>query len=52
MGIRIHHVNIRTRDLERTVAFYTGAIGLKQGSGLASAFPAPGSMTTSSRRSI
>ena len=31
MGIRIHHVNIRTRDLERTVAFYTGAIGLKQG---------------------
>ncbi len=31
MGIRIHHVNIRTRDLEGTVAFYTAAIGLKRG---------------------
>jgi catechol 2,3-dioxygenase-like lactoylglutathione lyase family enzyme len=31
MAIHIHHVNIRTKDLERSVAFYTEAIGLTLG---------------------
>jgi catechol 2,3-dioxygenase-like lactoylglutathione lyase family enzyme len=31
MAIAIHHVNIRTNDLKRTIAFYTEALGLKEG---------------------
>ena len=31
MAIHIHHVNIRTKDLERSIAFYTEALGLKNG---------------------
>jgi catechol 2,3-dioxygenase-like lactoylglutathione lyase family enzyme len=31
MAIHIHHVNIRTKDLERSVAFYTEALGLRIG---------------------
>jgi catechol 2,3-dioxygenase-like lactoylglutathione lyase family enzyme len=32
MTVHIHHVNIRTADLERTIAFYTEALGLTLGS--------------------
>ena len=32
MAIHIHHVNIRTNDLARSVAFYTEALGLTKGS--------------------
>jgi catechol 2,3-dioxygenase-like lactoylglutathione lyase family enzyme len=39
MAIHIHHVNIRTRDLERSVAFYTEALGLTQGFRPAFGFP-------------
>jgi len=31
LAVRIHHVNIRTRDLEGTIAFYTEAVGLTNG---------------------
>ena len=31
MAVHIHHVNIRTTDLERTIAFYADAIGLTNG---------------------
>ena len=31
MAVQIHHVNIRTRDLEGTIAFYTEAVGLTNG---------------------
>jgi len=31
MPVRIHHVNIRTTDLEGTIAFYTEAVGLTNG---------------------
>jgi catechol 2,3-dioxygenase-like lactoylglutathione lyase family enzyme len=31
MAIHIHHVNIRTNDVERSVAFYTDALGLTKG---------------------
>ncbi len=31
MAIAIHHVNIRTNDLDRSVAFYTEALGLAKG---------------------
>ena len=31
MAVHIHHVNIRTRDLEATVAFYTDVVGLTNG---------------------
>jgi len=31
MAVHLHHVNIRTTDLERTIAFYTDAIGLTSG---------------------
>ena len=31
MAIHIHHVNIRTKELQRSVAFYTEALGLTQG---------------------
>jgi catechol 2,3-dioxygenase-like lactoylglutathione lyase family enzyme len=31
MAIHIHHVNIRTNDVERSVAFYTEALGLTKG---------------------
>lgn len=31
MAVQIHHVNILTTDLERTIAFYTDAIGLANG---------------------
>jgi len=31
MAVQIHHINIRTRDLERTIAFYTEAVGLTNG---------------------
>jgi catechol 2,3-dioxygenase-like lactoylglutathione lyase family enzyme len=31
MPIRIHHVNIRTKELERSIAFYTEALGLTKG---------------------
>jgi catechol 2,3-dioxygenase-like lactoylglutathione lyase family enzyme len=31
MAVHLHHVNLRTTDLERTIAFYTEAIGLKTG---------------------
>ncbi|WP_424127264.1 VOC family protein, partial [Roseiarcus sp.] len=31
MAIHIHHVNIRTNDVEGSVAFYTEALGLTKG---------------------
>ena len=31
MAIAINHVNIRTKDLERSIRFYTEALGLTQG---------------------
>jgi catechol 2,3-dioxygenase-like lactoylglutathione lyase family enzyme len=31
MTVHIHHVNIRTADLEATIAFYVDAIGLTVG---------------------
>ena len=31
MAVQIHHVNIRTRDLEGTIAFYTEVVGLTNG---------------------
>jgi catechol 2,3-dioxygenase-like lactoylglutathione lyase family enzyme len=31
MPLSLHHVNIRTANLEQTVAFFTEAIGLKAG---------------------
>ena len=31
MAVSLHHVNIRARDLEETVAFYVDAIGLTEG---------------------
>ena len=31
MPVQLHHVNLRTTDLERTIAFYTEAIGLTNG---------------------
>ena len=39
MTVQLHHVNIRTRDLAATVAFYTQAIGLKEGWRPAFGFP-------------
>jgi catechol 2,3-dioxygenase-like lactoylglutathione lyase family enzyme len=39
MAIHIHHVNIRTKDLQRSVAFYTEALGLTQGFRPAFGFP-------------
>jgi catechol 2,3-dioxygenase-like lactoylglutathione lyase family enzyme len=31
MAIQIHHVNIRTKELQRSIAFYTEALGLTKG---------------------
>jgi catechol 2,3-dioxygenase-like lactoylglutathione lyase family enzyme len=31
VGVQLHHVNIRTSDLEATIAFYVEAIGLTVG---------------------
>ncbi|MBV8106580.1 MAG: VOC family protein [Hyphomicrobiales bacterium] len=31
MAIHIHHVNIRTKDLAGSIAFYTDALGLTEG---------------------
>jgi catechol 2,3-dioxygenase-like lactoylglutathione lyase family enzyme len=31
MAVQLHHVNIRARDIEATVAFYVGAVGLTEG---------------------
>jgi catechol 2,3-dioxygenase-like lactoylglutathione lyase family enzyme len=31
MAIHIHHVNIRTKELQRSIAFYTEALGLTLG---------------------
>jgi catechol 2,3-dioxygenase-like lactoylglutathione lyase family enzyme len=39
MAIHIHHVNIRTKDLARSVGFYTEALGLTQGFRPAFGFP-------------
>ena len=30
MPVQLHHANLRTTDLERTIAFYTEAIGLTE----------------------
>lgn len=31
MAVHLHHVNIRTRDIGATVAFYVEAVGLREG---------------------
>ena len=38
MAAQIHRVNIRTRDLEGTVAFYAEAVGLTTATGRISVF--------------
>lgn len=39
MAVSLHHVNIRARDLQATIAFYVDAIGLTQGARPPFGFP-------------
>ena len=39
MSVSLHHVNIRARDLEATVAFYVDAVGLTEGARPPFGFP-------------